>query len=862
MRMWNRGEKRWRPASVGVVLAAAAVWMGWSPTVQAVITRLTPLAEVLETERFIFVAQAVRIEADKPAVVFAVVRTLKGEPPFERLAVNMTGDEEAKKFNDSKTIMERLDTRRAVIFFVNKRNKRYQAMAFVEGTWFSLQGFEEDSGRTVRWAFLHGEPFLRRTFAGTSAELIRVIEDGLAGRAAPPPPNEKMKPGYGPPAQTKPADGNKNSLAPLAPRWVAGQGLWAVIPSFVLVGPLAVLAAIFPGVFARLAATWKRWRAFLTIASINSTLALLHFFLQNWWPQGWWWGTQALTVYLLVISLVGLIWAGLRYRRYAAAEPAATAIPSRSEILGLLIFTALAAVCVLGTIWWTDLRSALTPPLREFTCLSVAVAAALLYACYRRLTAPYDLDGPNAPAPERRLSLSGEFVALTTVAVCLGIALAWQSSLRPTLAPVSVDSDLSADVIGPRLIKTDVLEAFEVQGGQRLPLRGQVLSRVVVHGNRLYFGIVEAGLSSVGRIVCLDANSGQVVWSYDGDDRPLLPVYCTPLLVDNVLYCGEGLHEHSGCRLVALDAHTGQPRWSQPFRTNSHTEGTPGIVHDLLIVPAGDDGVYALTRSQGQLRWHLPGGRSNGLHVDGAPAIHDGCIYIGSGLYSYQAICLDAATGQELWRAELPFRSFAAPTVWGDHVYYGVGTGNLSADIHTYPEEKLDQPEKEAAGAVVCLQASTGKLLWRTELPRGVHTGLAVDAFSVYAACRDGAIYALDRRTGRQRWRVSIGGAITSQPAVATLAGVPVAVYAVSREGLIVCLHPQTGQLIWNQPLPKYQWDGLETSGVLGGPTLVTELLPNGHRRTIYIGAMTVDPNNLNRRTVAVFRFVDEITEP
>jgi outer membrane protein assembly factor BamB len=103
---------------------------------------------------------------------------------------------------------------------------------------------------------------------------------------------------------------------------------------------------------------------------------------------------------------------------------------------------------------------------------------------------------------------------------------------------------------------------------------------------------------------------------------------------------------------------------------------------------------------------------------------------------------------------------------------------------------------------------------------------------------------------------------VTSQPAVAKLGGLPVAVYAVSREGLAVCLHPQTGQVIWQKPLPGFLWDGQETSGVLGGPTIVQELLPQGSRRTIYIGAMTVDPNNPNRRQVAVFRLIDEILDP
>src|SRR5580704_7857991 len=74
----------------------------------AVIMKLTPLAEVLETEDFIFVGVADKIDASKPSVTFKFEKNLKGEAPFERLPVNMTGNAEAVKNNDTKTILERL----------------------------------------------------------------------------------------------------------------------------------------------------------------------------------------------------------------------------------------------------------------------------------------------------------------------------------------------------------------------------------------------------------------------------------------------------------------------------------------------------------------------------------------------------------------------------------------------------------------------------------------------------------------------------------------------------------------------------------------------------------------------------------
>ena len=146
-----------------------------APAARAVITVLTPLDALLQSETFIFVAKVEKLapeNQERPLAVFKLDRKLKGAPPFDRLPVNMTGDDEGKKAGDTKTVFDRLDDRRELVFFVRKQGKLYNAKAFVEGSWFSLYGQLDADGKTVRWAFLHGEPYLRRTFKGTSAEMV------------------------------------------------------------------------------------------------------------------------------------------------------------------------------------------------------------------------------------------------------------------------------------------------------------------------------------------------------------------------------------------------------------------------------------------------------------------------------------------------------------------------------------------------------------------------------------------------------------------------------------------------------------------------------------------------------------------
>src|SRR5438128_2438219 len=91
-------------ALLALALAATAA--------QAVITKLTPLAEVLESDQYIFVAKVEKLDPDnkeRPTAIFKLDKKLKGEPPFDRLPVNMVGDDEGKKAGDTKAMFERLD---------------------------------------------------------------------------------------------------------------------------------------------------------------------------------------------------------------------------------------------------------------------------------------------------------------------------------------------------------------------------------------------------------------------------------------------------------------------------------------------------------------------------------------------------------------------------------------------------------------------------------------------------------------------------------------------------------------------------------------------------------------------------------
>jgi hypothetical protein len=83
-------------------------------------------------------------------------------------------------------------------FWHNKGATRKNPIAFgyTNGSWFCMESTKLDNGKLL-WKLAQGEPYLRTTFQGTTAELNKVLVDHLAGKGKLPAP-VKAEPGFGP----------------------------------------------------------------------------------------------------------------------------------------------------------------------------------------------------------------------------------------------------------------------------------------------------------------------------------------------------------------------------------------------------------------------------------------------------------------------------------------------------------------------------------------------------------------------------------------------------------------------------------------------------------------------------------------
>ena len=175
-----------------------------------------------------------------------------------------------------------------------------------------------------------------------------------------------------------------------------------------------------------------------------------------------------------------------------------------------------------------------------------------------------------------------------------------------------------------------------------------------------------------------------------------------------------------------------------------------------MVVPAGNDGVYGLDAATGAVRWHF---RAD-LHIDSTPGVGGGKVVVGSGpsrkTSRQEVVCLDAVSGAVAWRTPTRLPAWGPPLVAGDRVYIGLGNGRLDSPV---------QPPATRAGGLLCLDMATGSEVWFAPAGDAVFTRPAVVSGVVVFGSRDGHLYGVTP-DGHEWFRRPVGGPVTASPVV------------------------------------------------------------------------------------------------
>lgn len=786
----------------------------------AVIKVDTPLKSIEESGTYILVGKVEQFFPDKPAMLVAVKEDIKGKAPFRAMPINCkVEDPKTAKENLIEPLLKRFGPDQEIVFFIKPRGNSYITFGFTNGTWFQLQGTKVEPDRAV-FALKSAEPYYRKAFKGTTAELVKVLKDHAAGKGSLPPLDGKLEPGLGPEYKAK-EKGHRDTLSravarlvppslslPAATRWAP----LGVIPTLGIGAPLAILALLFPTVFGGVFVLFRQWLAFITAISMNSTLLLLHWWLKQNLLRGTWWGDDpALWLVMTGCTFACLFWA---WRRQLEALAAGEREASQRTELWILLFM---SICCLGTViftWvytgpvrWSDAGWTLT------IVLAVGILAGTLYRAWSMLRPETLFGAPSLP----------------TEAVILATFLLGHLIFVPAIWGHNVVTSGAVEVAegAPKTAKIgQVVKRWDFTAEPK----GMYASSPVVEGDAVFASYCETG-TQLATLVRLDRQTGLKKWEFFGKNDDLRQMISTPCFADGKLYFGEGFHDDKNCRVFCVDAEKGVEIWN--FKTAGQTESSPAVANGKVYIGAGNDGVYCLDAKTGKELWKFPPKDYRGrlLRFGGGMRVEGNRLYCATGVDRNErndkgetaAFCLDADDGKLLWKAPAPYPVWSKPIVKDGFVYLTTGNGDVMADA---------APPEVPGGALLCLDAETGKEKWRFKTINGIIEAPAVDEGRVYFGCRDGQVYCVGRADGKERWRHFLHSPVLATPVLDVDADQrTVSVFAIASEGKVCCLNPTNGDIFWTYDLTQ------QRAYISTSPVLVVHRTKDGTRRQLFFGA-------------------------
>ncbi len=264
-------------------------------------------------------------------------------------------------------------------------------------------------------------------------------------------------------------------------------------------------------------------------------------------------------------------------------------------------------------------------------------------------------------------------------------------------------------------------------------------------------------IQTADEFICLDANTGDFIWSYSPCGG-----WSSPAVIEGKVYFGSDNNN-----VYCLNAYTGDKIWN--YQTGGKVKSSPAVVNGKVFIGSDDNYVYCLNANSGSKIWSF----LTGNLVESSPAVVNGKVYIGSAdAYMY---CIDAETGDEIWSYAPCCVKISSPAIAYGKVYAGT----------------------TCEASVYCLNAETGEKLWRFQTGGHVWSAPAVADGKVYVGSLDSKIYCLFAETGIEIWNYQTGGNVITSPAIADEK-----LYISSNNGKIYCFTSEN-----QPPVPLFDWE-------------------------------------------------------
>ena len=326
------------------------------------------------------------------------------------------------------------------------------------------------------------------------------------------------------------------------------------------------------------------------------------------------------------------------------------------------------------------------------------------------------------------------------------------------------------------------LPAKWVPGGEGLLWKKPYGSRSapVIVGDRLYLlNATGKGETLQERVLCLNANTGDVVWEYKysvfhSDVPPHRLGWSSPAVdvaSGNVYVFGVGGN------LIALDK-AGKKLWDRSLSeefgaitTHGGRTVSPVVEGDLVLVSTlnsgwgdqarGSNRYFAFDKKTGETVWvatpqtkHYDTNYSNMV-----PVTVDGqrIFIVGGSDGTFYA--LKVATGETVWKFEMSKRAILTSVVIKDRLA-----------ILSHSEENLDTNEMGLLAAIDVAskgEVKAADLKWKTPSIQGGFSSPVIDGDRLYEIDNGANLLAFDVATGREIWKLNLGTIQKASPVLA-----------------------------------------------------------------------------------------------
>ena len=214
--------------------------------------------------------------------------------------------------------------------------------------------------------------------------------------------------------------------------------------------------------------------------------------------------------------------------------------------------------------------------------------------------------------------------------------------------------------------KYDVLTAFTLDGKMKYKVKFGEVWREAFPETKTTPAVINGKvyvISGIGEVVCIDAKSGEILWSVNGEEKfgvitSVWGVSESPLVFDNKVIFTPGGFQTT---MVALDAKTGNTIWATKSLNDTCSHSSPLLINHngkKQIIGCSREYLFGVNPETGEIIWTFNDwdfDMSDGINgiVANTPLYHNGRIFV-SNAYDMRSHSLelnrDATDVKLLWR--------------------------------------------------------------------------------------------------------------------------------------------------------------------------------------------------------------------